>query len=115
MDYQGLNQLTWKDRYPIPLLTDLLNAPKKARIYTKIDLRNAYHLVQISDGDEWKTTFRTHYGSYEWQVMSFGLSNAPSTFQRFMNDLFVDLLDICVIVYLSNILIYSENLKEHKK
>jgi len=67
------------------------------------------------DGNEWKTTFHTHYGSYEWWIMPFGLSNMPSMFQRFMNELFADLLDICVIVYLDNILIYSENLKEHKK
>jgi len=115
VDYQGLNQLTWKDKYPIPLLTDLLDAPQKARVYTKIDLHNTYHLVHIADGDEWKTMFCTRYGPYEWTVMPFGLSNAPLTFQQFMKKLFADLLDICVIVYLNNILIYSKNLKEHKR
>ena len=65
VDYRGLNRLTQKDHYPIPLITDLLDALKKTRIYTKIDLRNAYHLVCIVEGDEWKTAFRTRYGSFE--------------------------------------------------
>ena len=115
VDYWGLNKMTRKDRYPIPLLSDLLDAPNKARIYSKIDLRSAYHLVRIAEGDEWKTTFRTHYGSFEWLVMPFGLSNAPAAFQRLMNEIFADLLDICVVVYLDDILIYSSNLEEHKR
>jgi len=91
-----------------------LDAPRKAWIYSKIDLRSAYHLVCIAQGNKWKTSFRTHYGSYEWLVMSFGLSNAPSAFQRFMNEIFSDLLDICIVIYLNNSLIYSDNLEEHK-
>src|ERR1700676_5112681 len=75
---------------------------------------NAYHLVQIADGEEWKTTFRTRYGSFEWLVMPFGLTNAPAAFQRLMNDIFSDLLDVCVIVYLDDILIYSEDMSQHK-
>jgi len=113
VDYRGLNRLTRKDCYPIPLITDLLDAPKKARIYTKIDLRNAYHLVCIAEGDEWKTTFQTQYTSFEWLVMPFGLSNASAAFQWFMNEVFGDLLDIYVVVYLDNILIYSNNLEDH--
>jgi len=107
--------LTCKDCYPIPLLTDLLDAPRKAQIYSKIDLKNAYYLVCIAKGDEWKTTFRTHYGSFEWLVMLFGLSNAPSAFQRFMNEVFYDLLDVYVVIYFDDILIYSDNLEDHKK
>ena len=97
----------------LPLITDLLDAPKKARIYTKIDLRHTYHLVRIAEGDEWKTAFRTHYGSFEWLTMPFGLSDAPAAFQCFMNDIFGDLLDVCTIVYLDDILIYSDNETAH--
>jgi hypothetical protein len=114
VDYRGLNRITKKDRYPLPLLSDLLDAPSKARVFTKIDLRHAYHLVRIADGEEWKTTFRTRYGSFEWLVMPFGLTNAPAAFQRFMNDIFSDLLDVCVIIYLDDILIYSEDISQHK-
>ena len=115
VDFRGLNKITKKDRYPIPLIADLLDAPKKARIYTKIDLRHAYHLVRIAEGDEWKTAFRTRYGSFEWLVMPFGLTNAPAAFQRFMNDIFSDMLDVSVIVYLDDILIYSDNPAEHRR
>ena len=82
-------------------------------MYTKINLCHAYHLVCIANGEEWKTTFHTRYGSFEWLVIPFGLMNAPATFQRFMNDIFHDLLDICIIIYLDNILIYSEDMSQH--
>src|ERR1700721_2429164 len=94
---------------------DLLDSPGRARIYTKIDLQHAYHLVHIAEGDEWKTAFRTRYGSFEWLVMPFGLTNAPAAFQRFMNDIFSDLLDVNVTVYLDDILIYSDDPAEHKQ
>ncbi|CDO75982.1 hypothetical protein BN946_scf184820.g2 [Trametes cinnabarina] len=113
VDYRGLNKITWKDRYPLPLVSDLLDTRRKARIYTKIDLRHAYNLVRIAPGDEWKTAFRTRYGSFEWLVMPFGLSNAPAAFQCFVNEVFADLLDVCVVVYLDDILIYSNSLEEH--
>jgi Reverse transcriptase (RNA-dependent DNA polymerase) len=113
--FRALNKITKKDRYPLPLITDLLDAPRKARIYTKIDLRHAFHLVRVAEGDEWKTAFRTHYSSFEWQVMPFGLTNSPAVFQRFMNYVFGDLLDVCVVVYLDNILIYSDDLAKHRE
>jgi len=97
IDFRSLNKITKKDRYPLPLISDLLDSPRKARIYTKIDLRHAYHLVRIAEGDEWKTAFRTRYGAFEWSVMPFRLTNAPAAFQRFMNDLFSNLLDVCVV------------------
>ena len=115
VDFRGLNKITKKDRYPLPLITDLLDSSGKARIYTKIDLQHAYHLVRIAEGDEWKTAFRTRYGSFEWQVMPFGLTNSPAAFQRFMNDIFADMLDVCVIVYLDDILIYSDNMETHQE
>jgi hypothetical protein len=114
VDFRGLNKITKKDRYPLPLISDLLDSPGRAKVYTKIDLRHAYHLVRIAPGDEWKTSFRTRYGSYEWLVMPFGLTNAPAAFQRFVNTIFADLLDVCVVVYLDDILIYSEDMASHK-
>ena len=115
VDYRGLNRISKKDRYPLPLISDLLSTAGKARLYTTLDLRHAYHLVRIAEGDEWKTAFRTRYGSFEWLVMPFGLTNAPAAFQRFMNDIFSDLLDVHVIIYLDDILIYSDDPSEHKK
>ena len=115
VDYRGLNKISKKDRYPLPLISDLLATAGKARIYTTLDLRHAYYLVRIAEGDEWKTAFRTRYGSFEWLVMPFGLTNAPAAFQRFMNDIFSDMLDVHVIIYLDDILIYSDDPAEHKK
>jgi hypothetical protein len=109
VDFHGLNAITQKDKYPLPLTTDLLDALRAAQIYTKTDLKHAYHLVRIAVGDEWKTAFRTPYGSFEWLVMPFGLTNVPTAFQCFVNDIFSDMLDICVIVYLDDILVYSKD------
>ncbi|KAG6326427.1 hypothetical protein ID866_12662 [Astraeus odoratus] len=115
VDYRGLNKLTKKDHYPLPLISDLLDSPSHAKIYTKIDLRHAYHLIRIALGDEWKTAFRTCYGSYEWLVMPFSLTNALAAFQRFVNTIFTDMLDVCVVVYLDDILIYLGNKESHKQ
>jgi Reverse transcriptase (RNA-dependent DNA polymerase) len=115
VDFRALNNVTKKDRYPLLLISDLLDAPHKARLYTKINLRHAYHLVWVAAGEKWKTTFQTRYGSFEWQVMPFGLTNGPVVFQCFMNDVFGDMLDVCVIVYINDILIYSNNLSQHRE
>ena len=103
------------DTDTLPLISDLLDSPSHAKIYSKIDLQHAYHLVQIALGDEWKTAFRTRYGSYKWLVMPFGLTNAPAAFQRFVNSVFADMLDVCVVVYLDDILIYSEDMESHQQ
>jgi len=115
IDFRGLNKITKKDCYPLPLISDLLDSPSCAKIYSKINLRHAYHLVRIAPGNEWKTAFRTRYRSYEWLVMPFGLTNAPAAFQRFVNTIFTDMLDVCVVVYLDDILIYSEDMESHKQ
>ncbi len=115
VNFRGLNKISKKDCYPLPLISDLLDSVRSAHIYTKLDLRHAYHLVCIAEGDEWKTAFRTRYGSFDWRVMPFGLTNAPVAFQRFVNDVFADMLDVSVVVYLNNILIYSNDPAEHRQ
>src|SRR6266704_3238111 len=77
IDFRGLNKITKKDRYPLPCILDLLDAPSCAKVYTKLDLWHAYHLVCIAAGDEWKTSFHMRYSSYEWLVMPFGLTMLP--------------------------------------
>lgn len=115
IDYRGLNKITIKNRYPLPLISGLIDQLGKARIYTKIDLRGAYNLVRIKKGDEWKTAFRTRYGHFEYNVMPFGLTNAPAVFQHMMNNVFREFLDQFVIIYIDDILIFSKNEKEHKE
>ena len=113
VNFHSLNKIMKKDCYPLPCISNLLDSPHKARFYTKINLHHVYHLVCIHKGDEWKTAFHTHYGSFEWHIMPFRLTNTPAAFQRFMNDIFGDLLDVCMLVYLDNILIYSNSEEEH--
>ena len=98
VDFRGLNRISKKDCYPLLIISNLLSTAGKAHIYTTIDLHHTYHLVRIADRDEWKMAFQTHYGSFEWLVMPFRLTNAPAAFQRFMNDIFSDLLEINAIV-----------------
>jgi Reverse transcriptase (RNA-dependent DNA polymerase) len=113
VDFRRLNAITRKDKYPLPLTSELLDTPSRAKVFTKIDLKHAYHLIRIAAGDEWKTAFRTRYGSFEWLVMPFGLTNASGGFQRFLNGIFSDLLDVYVIIYLDDILIFSGNKDDH--
>ena len=82
--------------------------------YLKIDLRSAYYLVCIAQSNKWKMLFRTHYGLYKWLVIPFGLSNMLFAFQRFMNKIFLNILNLCVVIYLDNILIYLDSLDKHK-
>ena len=80
IDYRGLNRITIKDRTPLPLISETLDRLRRAKRFTKLDLKDAYHRLRIRKGDEWKTAFRTRYGHFEYCVMPFGLSNAPATF-----------------------------------
>ena len=109
VNFHGLNKITKKDRYPLALITNLLDTACKAKVYTKLDLKHAYYLVCIAPGDEWKTAFQTCYGSFEWCVIPEGLTNALAAFQCFVNNIFADMLDVLVVVYLDDILIYSDD------
>ncbi|MBW0593680.1 hypothetical protein O181_133395 [Austropuccinia psidii MF-1] len=104
-----------KNRYPVPPMNQLLTIFNGATIFSKIDLRGAYNLLRIKEGDEHLTAFRTKYGSYEYLVMPFGLTNAPASFQNLVNDIFADYLDIFVVVYLDDIMVFSSSLDEHVK
>jgi len=115
VDFRALNKLTVKNRYPLPLFSDILARLSSAKIFTKLDLRGAYNLVRIRPGDEWKTAFRTRFGHFEYTVMPFGLTNAPAVFQHLMNDVFRDLLDVTVICYLDDILIFSQDPADHTR
>jgi len=108
-----LNTITKKDQYPLPLIPNLLDRLHGSCIYTKIDLWGTYNLVQIAPSNKWKTAFWTHYGSFDFLVMHFSLTNALATFQQLMNTIFADCLDYFVVVYLDDILIFSKNPEEH--
>ena len=109
VDYQGLNNLKIKNRYPLLLIEESLDRLGRARRFTQLDLTSAYHRMRIREGDEWKTAFRTRYGHFEYQLMPFGLTNAPASFQGYINKILAVKLDIFVIVYLDDILIYIED------
>ncbi|SOV07855.1 uncharacterized protein UDID_19598 [Ustilago sp. UG-2017a] len=115
VDYRGLNEITVKNRAPLPLIEEQLFLLRKARIYTKLDLRAAYNLIRIAKGDEWKTAFGTQLGLYEYLVMPFGLANAPAHFQSFINDIFRDIIGVYVVVYLDDFLIFSDTEESHVK
>ncbi|KAI2665884.1 Transposon Tf2-6 polyprotein [Labeo rohita] len=113
IDYRPLNDITVKYRYPLPLVPPALEQLRTARFYTKLDLRSAYNIIRIREGDEWKMAFSTASGHYEYLVMPFGLANSPSCFQAFVNEVFRDMLNRWVIVYIDDILIYSSSYSEH--
>ena len=109
VDYQSLNNIIIKNWYPLPLIGESLDWLGRARKFIQLDLTNAYHWIRIREGDKWKTVFRTRYGHFKYQVMPFGLFNTPATFQGYVNKILAEKLDIFVIVYLDNILIYIKN------
>jgi hypothetical protein len=113
VDYRALNEITVKDRYPLPLTKESLNQLKGMKWFSKIDIISAFNNLRIKEGQEHLTAFRTRFGLYESLVMPFGLTGAPATFQRFMNDNLKDYLDIFCTAYLDDILIYSKTRKEH--
>jgi hypothetical protein len=107
VDYRYLNELTVKNRYPLPIVDELLDELHGTRWFTKLDLRSGYHQIQLLPGEEYKTAFKTHHGHWEFKVMPFGLTNAPGTFQKAMNLLFAPLLRKGVLIFMDDILVYQ--------
>ncbi len=113
VDYRALNKVTVKNRYPLPQIDDLFDRLSGAKMFSRIDLCLGYYQIQIIEGDEEKIVCCTRYGSYEFMVMPFRLTNAPTTFYTLMNDIFQEWLDDFVVVYIDDILVYSNSMEEH--
>ena len=109
INYQGLNNLTIKNWYLLPLIGEFLDWLGQAKQFTQLDLTIAYYWIRIKEGDEWKTAFRIWYSHFEYQVMPFGLSNTLTSFQGYINKILAKKLNIFVIVYLNNIFIYIKD------
>jgi hypothetical protein len=115
VDYRSLNEVTIKNKYPLPWIEDLFDQMKGASVFSKINLRSGYHQLKIRESDIPKMTFRTRYGLYEYTVMSFGLTNMPAYFMYLMNKVFMEYLDKFVVVFIDDILIFSKMEEEHEK
>jgi len=113
VDYRGLNAITIKDKHPLPLMTTLMEQVGTSQIFSKLDLKLGFNLLRVAEGDEWNTPFKTRYCLYEYTVVPFGLTNAPSVFQRHLNNILTEKIDRGVVVYIDAILIYSKTEEEH--
>ena len=114
IDYRRLNEISRKDSYPIPRIDETLRIITAATYISKVDVISAFQRIRVKDGDEWKMAFNTRFGLYEWLVTLFGLTGAPTTFQRYINWVLHDKLDICCSAYIDDIDIYNDTQKEHR-
>ena len=111
VDYRALNEVTIKNKYPLPMINDLFDQLQGAKVFSKIDLRSGYHQLNIREQDIPKTTFTIRYMLYEYTVMPFGLTNAPAYFMNMMNKVFMEFLDKFVVVFIDDILVYTQRMK----
>ena len=114
VDYRRLNEISRKDSYPIPHIDETLRTIAAAKYISKVDVISAFHRIRVKDGDEWKKAFNTRFGLYEWLVTPFGLTGAPATFQRYINWILRDELDICCSAYIDDVVIYNDIQKEQR-
>jgi hypothetical protein len=115
IDYRGLNKIIVLIRYLLPLMNELRDRVQGAKLFTKIDLNTRYNLIRIRTGNKWKTAFRTRYGYYKYLVMPVGMANAPASFQNMINEIFKDMIDLGVVTYIDDVLIYSQTKEKHEK
>jgi hypothetical protein len=115
IDYRALKEVTIKNKYPLPRIEDLFDQLRGASVFSKIDLRSGYHQLRIRPLDILKPAFITKYGLYAFMIMSFRLTNAPAYFMYLMNSVFMDYLDKFVVVFIDDILVYSQNEQEHEE
>ena len=115
VDYRKLNELTKKDTYPIPLIAETLAQLKEAKVFTKIDIRQAFHKLRMSASSKNLTTMATRFGAFKWKVLPFGLTVGPASWQRFINNVLWEYLNKFYTAYIDDIFIYSQNLQDHKE
>jgi hypothetical protein len=115
VDYRALNKFTVKNRHALLLINETINRLSDTKIYTKLNLKDAYHRIRMKANNEWKTAFRTRYGHFEYIIIFFGLTNIPATFQIYVNEILTGLLNIICVIFLNDIYIYSDSIEEYEE